>query len=266
MLNRLMVVAALAAVVIVPGVAGAQAPAAGEQVWEFDWNAWVKAEQPPAAGDVYAFRGRKGEWIDMLVTVGGWDAKLAVLDGQGKVLGEGASTGRPEVELALPADGDYYLRVHSQGEYILLPSLQRVVDTTRRSDKLMMASADFGPYLWLNNHAYERVDGSQLRWKWGELNQSIVEEQLRDGKVVATHTITKGAEGHLLMDGKIDGVLSRRDGVVVGDYVEWSAPAGEGRRHGLSLQAEDQRLRWETMAKGDTPAVDATEFLDKVGE
>jgi hypothetical protein len=250
MLNRLVVVAALAAAVMVPVLAGAQAPAAGEQVWEFDWNAWVKAEQPPAAGDVYAFRGRKGEWIDMLVTVGGWDAKVAVLDGQGKVLGERAGSGRPEVELALPADGDYYLRVHSQGEYILLPSLQRVVDTTRRSDELMMASADFGPYLWLNNHAYERADGSQLRWKWGELNKSIVEEQLRDGKVVATHTITKGTEGHLLMDGKLEGVLSTRDGTVIGDRVEWSGTLA------LSLRAADRRLRWETMG--------ATEILAPV--
>jgi hypothetical protein len=253
MLNRWKVVAALAAVAAVAMVpALAQVPAAGEQVWEFDWNAWLKCEQPPAGGDVYAFTGRQGEWIDMLVTVGGWDAKLSVLDAQGKLLGEKSSSGRPEVELELPADGEYYLRVHSAGEYILMPALQRVFDTTGRSRDLMFASAEFGPYDRLYNRTYQRADGTQLRWKWGEFNKSIVEEQLRDGQVVETHTITRGEEGHLLMDGKVDGVLSRRDGVVVGDHVDW------GGSYGISVRAADSKLRRETMG--------ATEYLQPVEE
>ena len=67
-----------------------------------------------------------------------------------------------------------------------------------------------------------------------EFNKSIVEEQLRDGQVVETHTITRGEEGHLLMDGKVDGVLSRRDGVVVGDHVDW------GGSYGISVRAADR--------------------------
>ena len=188
----------------------------------------------------------------MLVTVGGWDAKVSVLDGQGTVLGEESGSGQPDVELELPADGEYYLRVHSAGEYILMPALQRVFDTTGRSRDLMFANAEFGPYDRLYNRTYRRADGTQLRWKWGEFNKSIVEEELRDGQVVATHTITKGQEGHLLMDGKVDGVLSRRDGVVVGDHVDW------GGSYGISVRAADRKLRRETMG--------ATEYLELVEE
>ena len=253
--------------IAVPVVALAQVPAADEQVWEFDLNEWVKAEAPPTAqGDVYQFAARKGEWADLGITLPGVPGRVAVFDASGKLLGEASSSGQPDVELQFPADGDYWLRVETTSEYILIPRLVRAFDTTKRSDKLMMADAEFGPYAWLRTRTYERVDGTKLRWKWGEFNKSIVEEQLRDGKVVATHTITKGAKGHLLMDGKVDGVLGQRDGVVVGDYVEWYPHFSEGRRYGLSVQAADQRLRWETMAKGDTLAVDATEFLDHVGD
>jgi hypothetical protein len=250
----------LLAAIALPATGFAQAPAADEHAAPSQWDDWVSVEAPSRPeGDLYSFQGRKGEWFHFTLVLPGIEGKLSVRDPQGELLAEETGSGQVQISRQFPADGQYLVRVRTSSKYVLMPQLRGVFDSTGRSHVIMAADSEWGPYGWLRAKVYERVDGTRLRWTWAEFNKSILEERLRGDEVVEKHLITQGEYANeLLMDGRRIGRLSR-----YGDHVDWEASGPEGRAFGLSLQ-EDERLRWETMARDDARTVDATEFLRAV--
>ena len=208
--------------------------------------------------DAYSFSGKAGEQVRFWASFRDIEATVTVYGSNGAPITSDTDNWRPGVDLFLPTDGQYVARVQSKQtfEYIVSLEHMRSFDSTGRSKLLMYANDEWGPYGWLVGKSYRIADGTVLRWHYGDGGDltKIVEEQARDGKLVATHVITN-VKGSLLMDGAVRGVIARG-----GDSVEWHPEGPGARRYAVSLLT-DERLRWETMAEGAAPAVDKTEYF-----